>query len=117
MHSQPVAGVSRDCDDACFSMVLYALRDVQQLRLSEMHTNDANARLFCIVTYNRFSRRRAVVVLANNLVGACLACLERNLTYELAVVHAVQDLLLFISGHLTLDGGSSRSFTHILNIC
>ena len=72
MHSQPVTGVSRDdCDDACFSTVLYALLelDVQQSRLSEMHTNDANARLSCIVTYNRISRSRAVVLLANNLVG------------------------------------------------
>lgn len=77
MHSQPVTGVSRDdCDDACFSTVLYALLDVQQSKLSEMHTYDANTRLSCIVTYNRISRSRAVDVLANNRVGVCLSGLH-----------------------------------------
>jgi hypothetical protein len=42
VQSHPVTGLSRDdCGDAYFSTVLYALLDVQQSRLSEMHTYDA----------------------------------------------------------------------------
>lgn len=78
MQSHLVRCVSRDdCGVACFRTVLYALLDVQQSRLSEMHPSDADSRLSCIDTDNRISRSRAVGVLDNNLVRVCLACTER----------------------------------------